>query len=151
MEAKYAYMKYLDSHNQHVQAQHGSPVSLRCADDFSDMRTVSAVDGPIEEAYTELNKSLMELPLYKSVCLNDFCPDNSYHRKVWLSNLRLSYRIKEYRYPYGNQLGTVSFVWKVEPEDETLLARVLSQVTGQLKVYTTREMKRHFISKYSRC
>ena len=43
----------------------------------------------------------------------------------------------------------VSFAWKnSEPENETALARVVSVVTGQLRVYATREMKHHFVSRY---
>ena len=130
-EAVHSYVEYLDRHNQHVQSQHASPVPVRCADDFSDMRTITAVDGPVGEAYVELDKALSDLPLYKPVCLNDFCPDDCYQRKTWLTHLSLPYPIKEYRYAYGNQLGTVSFAWKIsEPENETLLARVLQWSQG---------------------
>lgn len=37
-----------------------------------------------------------------------------------------------------------------DPEDASSSAKVLLTVTGQLKVYCTREMRRQFISKYGR-
>ena len=82
------------------------------------MHTIPAVDGPVGEEYTDLDKALSDLPLYKAVCLNDFCPDDRYRWKVRLSHLSLPYAIKEYGYAYGNQLGTISFAWKSsEPEN----------------------------------
>ena len=150
MEAVHSCVEYLARHNQHVQAQHASPIHVQCADDFSDMRTIPAVVGPVGEEYIDLDKALSDLPLYKAVCLNYFCPDDRYRWKVWLSHLSLPYPIKEYWYVYGNQLGTVSFAWKIsETENETSLARVVSVVTGQLRVYATCEMKHHFVSRYS--
>ena len=65
-----------------VQAQHASPIPIQCADDFSDMSTIPAVDGPVGEEYTHLDKALSDLPLYKAVCLNDLCPDDRYRWKV---------------------------------------------------------------------
>ena len=85
-------------------------------------------------------------------CVLIFLPHHVTMRKgmQWLSNLVLPYTLREYRYAYGNQVGTVSFVWKVtETEDESLFARVLVEVTRQLQSYFTREMKRQFVLKYS--
>ena len=150
VEAMHLYVRYLEHHSEKVQAQHRSPVPIRQTEDFSELRTFPPRSEGVQEQYSELNEALSSLPLYKAICLNDFAPGDSYQKKVWLSHLALPYPIKEYRYAYGNQLGTVSFVWKItEPEDESSSAMVLLLVTGQLKTYTTRAMKQLFISKYS--
>ena len=55
------------------------------------------------------------------------------------------------KYPYGNRLGTLSFVWKVPEEvDETKNARVMLQMTEEIAKHSTREMRRDFIEKYQR-
>ena len=144
------YVKHLDRHNQHVQEQHASPVPIRCADDFSDMRTIPAVDGMVVEAYVELDRAFSDLP-----CTDQFVSMTAVQMTVTIGGLGSLTSVcltpfKEYRYAYGNQLGTVSFAWKIsEPENETALAQVLSVVTGQLKVYATRDIKRHFVSRYN--
>ena len=107
------------------------------------------MNGPVHEQYSDLCTALSNLPLYSPLCVNDFAPVDRYLRKVWLSHLALPYPVKEYRYAYGNQLGVVSFLWRVgNPEDESSSAKVLLTVSGQLKMYSTREMRRQFISKY---
>lgn len=53
------------------------------------------------------------------------------------------------QYPYGNNLGTLSFVWKIpEQADETQNARVMLQASEDIQKYSTREMRRDFIDKY---
>ena len=52
------------------------------------------------------------------------------------------------KYPYGNRLDTISFMWKVPEEgDETKNARMVLQVTKEIAKYSTWE---NFIEKY-RC
>ena len=151
VDSMYSYVKYLDRHNQNVQAQHASPVPIRQPDEFSQVRTIVTMNGPVHEQYSDLCTALSNLPLYSPLCVNDFAPVDRYLRKVWLSHLALPYPVKEYRYAYGNQLGVVSFLWRVgNPEDESSSAKVLLTVSGQLKMYSTREMRRQFISKYGR-
>ena len=151
VESMYSYIKYLDRHNEKVQSQHGSPEPIRQPDEFSEVRTILPVSGPVLQEYFELDKALSDHPLYHPLCLNDFFPLDHYSRKSWLTKLTLPYPVKEYRYAHGNQLGVVSFIWRIsDPEDESSLAKVLFTVEKQLKVYSTREMRRQFISKYGR-
>ena len=54
---------YLDLHNQKVQAQHASPVPIRQPDEFSEVRTIPPVQGPVPEQYFQLFKTLSDKPL----------------------------------------------------------------------------------------
>ena len=151
VESMYSYLKFLDRHNQKVQAQHASPVPIRQPDEFSEVHTILPVIGPVSQEYYELDKALSDQPLYHPLCLNDFTPLDNYSRKLWLTQLALPYPVKEYRYAYGNQLGVISFLWRFsDPENESSLAKVLFTIEKQLKVYSTQEMQRQFISKYGR-
>ena len=54
-----------------------------------------------------------------------------------------------YRYPYGNHLGVISFLWKIPDEvDETKTARLVTHLTEQHKVFASRKMRREFLDKY---
>ena len=54
-----------------------------------------------------------------------------------------------YRYPYGNHLGVISFLWKIPDEvDETKTARLVIHLTEQRKVFASRGMRREFLDKY---
>ena len=120
VESMYSYVKYLDRHNQKVQAQHASPVPIRHPDEFSEVHTILPVIGPVSQEYYELDKALSDQPLYHPLCLNDFTPLDNYSRKLWLTQLALPYPVKEYRYVYGNQLGVISFLWRIVTQKMSL-------------------------------
>ena len=100
--------------------------------------------------YTQICNELSSKPDYFPVCVNDFAPSDRYTRRHWIDNLSFPYKVMLMKYPYGNRLGTLSFVWKVLDEaDEIRHAQVILQVTEQCAMYSTREMKRDFIDKYN--
>ena len=46
-------------------------------------------------------------------------------------------------------MGTVIYIWRLDENDgESLSARVVSKLAGNLKYFSTREMRRRFIAKY---
>ena len=54
-----------------------------------------------------------------------------------------------YRYPYGNRLDVVSFLWKIPDKvNETKAARLVTRLSEQHKVFASREMRREFLDKY---
>lgn len=100
--------------------------------------------------YTEISDVLGSKPEYFSVCVNNFAPSDRYMRRHWLDKLTFPFRAMIMKYPYGNRLGTLSFVWKVPEEaDETKNARVMLQVTQEIKKYSTREMRRDLLKNIS--
>ena len=82
--------------------------------------------------YTKINDMLTSKPDYFPVCVNDFAPSDRCTRHHWIDKLGFPYRVMKMIYPYGNRLGTLTFVWK------------------QISKYSTREMRRDFIEKHQR-
>ena len=57
-----------------------------------------------------------------------------------------------YRFPYGNHLGVVSFIWKVPDVttiDQTQVARLVSKLNDQQQFFATRDMRKEFIDRYT--
>ena len=150
-DCMYKYMQYLQRHNENVKEYLQSTEPVRNPDEYSEMRKVPTSSCPIPEEFAQLEKVLSSSPDYQLVCLNDFAPSGNYDRKQWLLKLALPYPFRMYQYAHGNQLGTVSFVWKLpvdKPEDESALAHVLSQLSRKQNVYAAREMKRQFLARH---
>jgi len=54
-----------------------------------------------------------------------------------------------YRYPYGNHLDIVTYLWKVsDPVDETKVARLVSSLNTSHNLYGSREMRKEFLDRY---
>ena len=88
--------------------------------------------------YTQICNELSSKPDYFPVCVNDFAPSDRYIRHHWIDNLSFPYKVMLMKYPYGNRLGTLSFVWKALDEaDETRHAQIILQVTEQCAMYST--------------
>ena len=104
----------------------------------------------MQEQYSELHKVLSSLPVYKPICPSDIALSESYCKKGWLSSLALPIQSRSTAIHMGTNLEQFHSSGKSVSQDETSLARVLSVVTGKLKVYATRAMKQQFMSKYSR-
>ena len=112
------------------------------------MRTLPATDGPVKECYVPLYERLQTLEYYSKV--DDFSPDYRYSRRHWMDKLQLPFASMVYRFPYGNSLGVVSFIWKVPHEcDKTQIARLVSKLNERQHFFATRDMRRNFIDRYN--
>lgn len=63
----------------------------------------------------------------------------------------MEFSLQMYRYCHGNCIGTMTFVWRVptnSPEDPTSAARAIADLNSKQKLYSTREMRKDFLSKY---
>ena len=88
--------------------------------------------------YTQICNESSSKSDYFTVCVNDFAPSDRYTRRHWIDNLRFPYKVMRMKYPYGNRLGMLSFVWKVLDEaDGRRHAQVILQVTEQCAMYST--------------
>ena len=82
--------------------------------------------------------------------LNDLAPKDRYERRKWINNLKLPVTLTLYRYPHGNNLGTMNFAWKVPDEvDQTLNHQTIAQLNKSQKLYFTRQMRTDFLDKYT--
>ena len=75
-----------------------------------------------------------------------------YSRRNWLAKLALPYPTCMYRYAYGNNLGTLTYIWKIPegPLDQTAVSREFTHLTDQQQKYSTRAMRLDFLQKYNR-
>ena len=76
-----------------------------------------------------------------------------YLRKCWLDKLQLEFPIQICRFSYGNNLGTITFIWRLpsdSPEDSSSTAKAIANCNKQQKLFCTRQMKKDFVPKYRR-
>ena len=93
----------------------------------------------ISEDYKELDDALASVTEYCPLCLNDFAPSNRYRRRHWIDQLALPYKVVMMKYPHGNSLGTLCFIWKVPDQvDDTRNARLMLQLGQEVHKYSTR-------------
>ena len=57
-----------------------------------------------------------------------------------------------YRFMHGNSLGTLSFIWKTPASgaEATTNARIVTDLNARQKVFSTRQMHRDYIDRYTR-
>ena len=148
VEAIHRYREYLQQRTVAIQAVHKQSEPQRSIESNVRMYPLPVTSGGSND-YKQLDEVLSSKPEYFPVCLNDFAPSDRYTRRHWLDKLGLPYKVMLMQYPYGNNLGTLSFAWKVPQQaDETLNARVMLQASQDVQKYSTREMRRDFIDKY---
>ena len=150
VEAIHRYKEYLQQRASAVEAVHNRSEPQQCIESNISMHLLPVSSGCINE-YKDVDEVLGSKPEYFPVCLNKFAPSDRYTRSHWLDKLGLPYKVMLMQYPYGNNLGTLSFIWKVPQQaDETQNARVMLQASQDVQKYSTREMRREFINNYQR-
>ena len=76
-----------------------------------------------------------------------------YLRKHWLDKFQLEFPIQMNRFSHGNNLGTITFVWRLpsdSPEKSSSTAKAIANCNKQQKLFCTRHMRKDFVSKYRR-
>lgn len=122
-------------------------------EDNAALMTINGTDGPVESDYTVLEQKLMSVPLYQPVFLNEIGPTDRFQRRRWLSGIQLPFSIMQYKYVYGNHLGTLIYAWRIpndQPVDNTVVSRVFMQLCNKQSHYSTRAMRREFLDEYNR-
>ena len=96
--------------------------------------------GLVPSEYVDLEEKLRLSSLYEPVLVNEFAPQDRIQRRSWLAKLSLPYRICLYWYAYCNNLGTLTYAWKIPegPLDQTAISRVFSQFTSLQQTYSSR-------------
>ena len=78
-------------------------------------------------------------------------PADQYLKRKWLNNIALHYPVCMYYYAYGNNLGTIIYLWRI-PEgemDQSITSRIFAQLSLEQKKYSTRLMRSEFMDKYN--
>ena len=81
--------------------------------------------------------------------LNTYAPHDRFERRKWLNCLELSFHLMLYSFPHGNNLGTMSFAWKIPSEvDQTRNQQIINQLDSSQKLYFSRQIRQVFCDKY---
>lgn len=82
---------------------------------------------------------------YTAKDLIDFEPEDKTERRKWYDNLYLSFDISLFTYRYGNCLGNVNLVWKVNEEDTqqstSLEIGIVNEIRENISKYARRQMQ----------
>jgi len=149
--AMHAYKQYLVLQCEKVKAHQKESVSVIKEESNASLITLKGSAHSLPE-YQEVKDKLLELPLYEPLFLNDMAPTDRYRRRKWLAELAFPFPVMLYKYSYGNNLGTLVYTWKIPidgPVDDTIIGQVFSQLCHKQSYYSTRAMRREFLSKYS--
>jgi hypothetical protein len=95
-------------------------------------------------AYLSIRDELLLLYLYEAVDLSNFALGLPSKRYSFIVNLQLPFPFHVVRRAYGNNKGTRSFAFRVEPDSATNSTRILQnsvRITSALPQYHTREQR----------
>lgn len=113
---QYEYLKQQTATMQHIYHQTEPQRSPESIVSMSLLPVVSVCSND----FPKISDVLISKPDYFPVCVNDFAPSDRYTRHHWIDKLSFPYRVMIMKYPYGNRLATLTFVWRVsEVADET--------------------------------
>ena len=149
--AMHKYCEYLRGKDLEIKKHHQSPEPAQ-GDDNASLITLPVTSGPVLSEYGVLEEKLRLLPMYEPIFVNEYAPEDRYSRRNWFAKLALPYPTCMYRYAYGNNLGTLTYIWKIPegPLDQTAVSRVFMHLTNQQQKYSTRAMRLDFLQKYNR-
>ena len=104
-----------------------------------------------DSCYSQVQESLENKPMYCPIFLNELAPEDRHQRKNWIAGLKLEFPAMMYRFMHGNNLGTLTFVWKTSEGggEAAKNAKLVTELNQKQKLYSTREMQRDFIERYS--
>ena len=152
VEGLQKYCEYLKGRNEFMTEHHQSMTQSQLLDENTTLTNLPICSGLTHSDYADLEEKLHFLDIYKPVFLNDFSPADRFKHRKWMANLALPYPACIYRYAYGNNLGTLSYIWKIPygPLDQTAVSQVFANLNRQQVTYSTRAMRRHFLQRYNR-
>ena len=146
------YCEYLKGRKEFMIEHHKSTSESQVVDDNTSLATLPICSDLVHSNYADVEENLRSLDFYKRVFINDFAPTDRFKRRAWMANLALPYPTYMYRYAYGNNLGTLSCIWKIPsgPVDKTAVSQVFFNLTKQQVTYSTGAMRRDFLQRYNR-
>lgn len=146
------YRLYLEQSTVRVEKARSSTIPVRTTETHSALTTIAA-SVVCPQQYQELQRHLDKNPPYTPVDVGDFVTVDRFERRKYIANIQLVSDVSMYAMPYGNCLGTVTILWKIERNSENHESRnggVILEVSKKLPLYSTREMRRSFIQTYSK-
>ena len=113
---------------------------------------ISASPNPTRKEYVKIEETLNAKEKYDPVFLNDFAPDDRYTRHHWIDALSLWFPVMLYKFAHGSQIGTLSFVWKIQQDanDADKTSHLVARLTRDQPKYSSRAIRKDFLDKYNR-
>lgn len=145
-----SYSLYLDAHADRQHKVQTSPEPLRDPSVGSLAQVI--VRSKLTEPYADLQARLDAVSLYEAVFVNEYAPADRYLRRTYIRKVSLDVDVFMNRMAYGNSVGTLTFVWKIDQslsDHQEQNAHVLLKVTEKLPKYRTRDMKKTFLQRYT--
>ena len=145
-----SYCDYLDEQRKKSNDRHLSPVLVRASPE-AEKFTIFCPHQPVKLAdrYKALNNILKEESCFSPVFLNDLCPQEVRKRRYYFDCLRegIGVHAVMFAHAYGNNLGTLHFIWRVPDgisQSELLDKNLKTAQTVQegIGVYHTRAMEK---------
>ncbi|PKC00199.1 hypothetical protein RhiirA5_428550 [Rhizophagus irregularis] len=88
--------------------------------------------------------------LFDFVDLDQYAPNDPIKKHNFIRDIQLSVPAGLYRYPHGNYLGTLNFIWRAPDIEEaseyykTLKAQMITRINDIIPIYCTRQMKKNY-------
>ncbi|PKY32787.1 hypothetical protein RhiirB3_451219 [Rhizophagus irregularis] len=97
---------------------HKSRNPMREPSSNCNIHLISKNDEEIDERYFELDSDLKNNELFDFVDLNQYAPNDPIKKHNFIRDIQLSVPAGLYRYPHGNYLGTLNFIWRAPDIEE---------------------------------
>ena len=96
-----------------------------------------------DSCYSQVQESLENKLMHCLIFLNELAPEDRHQRKNWIAGLKLEFPAMMYRFMHGNNLGTLTFVWKTSEGggEAAKNAKLVTELNQKQKLYSTREMQ----------
>ena len=107
-------------------------------------------------AFQHLEQALQAKEYYQSIQIAHFAPDEASRRYEYIKRLKtrgLPFPTAMLTYSHGNNVGNLSFIWKVDCKDESSFARSQGEIESikcMLPVFKTRAIHRAAFSRFGR-
>ncbi|CAB4378756.1 unnamed protein product [Rhizophagus irregularis] len=147
------YTEHLETTNDNMKRIHESGNPVREPSSNCNIHLISKNDEEIDERYFELDSDLKNNELFDFVDLDQYAPNDPIKKHNFIQDIQLPVPAGLYRYPHGNYLGTLNFIWRVPDIEEaseyyeTLKAQMITHINDIIPIYCTRQMKKNVFQK----
>ena len=149
------YSEYLGQKNKQMRLLHSRLVPAREVGDNLHFMFLP-VSSSSFSSFKSLEDKLKSSEFFQSLLINDFSPADSFKRYEYMQKLKkfgLPFASALLTYSHGNNVGNLSFIWRVHNNDSDNYSRcvhVIEQVKLQLPSYKTRAMRAAAFDKFGR-
>ncbi|POG75717.1 hypothetical protein GLOIN_2v1769956 [Rhizophagus irregularis DAOM 181602=DAOM 197198] len=146
------YVEYLDNVNNRMRIIHSSSIPIRNGIDHIKVLLDINKTSSMSNKYTDIINLMQDKAEYDPICIDYLIPHNVF-QAAYLEVMELPFNITLYRYYSGNYIGTLNWICKrpdtVELFDKTKESQSLLKAHESLPKYSTRQMRKNVINKYS--